>query len=189
MAMKQLILKLVLPLSLAIASTNSWAFLISGGPSSGYDVGMLDTLLGQEFHKGPGGNPAGEEAWAESILGIDLTFDGKDETVAIYNTDTANIRAFALSFSPSYFVLKNATYRALFANTGSVDWAVIDTSLLNSGFNLNGTTISHATQFNRITDPGPNPTPNPTPGSVPLPGTIFLLGLGLMGLRLSRRSA
>ncbi len=183
--MKQLILKLVIPLALAIASTNSWAILIVGGPSSGNDVGVLDTLLGQQSHRGPGGNPAGEESWAESILGIDLTFNGKDETVAIYDTDTANIRAFALSFSPGYFVLKNATHRALFANLGSSDWAVVDTSLMNSGFNLNGTTISHVTQFNGNTGPGPNSTQ----GSVPLPSTIFLLGMGLMALRVSRRSA
>lgn len=181
--MKKLILKLVIPVSLAIASSNSWAIMIVGGPSNGVDVGALDTLLAQQFHNGPGGNPAGEEAWAESILGFDLTFDGKDETVNIYDTDTTNVRAFSLSYAPGYFLLKNSTYRALFANLGSVSWAVIDKSLLNSGFNLNGTTISHATQFNGNADP--DPVPNP--GSVPLPGTVLLLGMGLLGLRFARR--
>ncbi len=182
--MKQLILRLVLPLGLAMASSSSWAVMIVGGPSNGVNVGPLDTLLAQEFHNGPGGNPAGETAWAEGILGFGLSFDGKDETINIYDTDTTNVRAFALSYGPGYFVLKNATYRALFQNVASMDWAVIDKSLLNAGFNLNGTTISHATQFNGGANPGPGPGPAP----VPLPGTAFLVGLGLMGLRLVRRS-
>jgi hypothetical protein len=182
---KRLILKLVIPLILAIASSNSWAILIMGGPSNGVNVGALDPLLAQEFHRGTGGNPAGEEAWAEGILGIDLTFDGKDETVNIYDTDTTNVRAFSLSFGPGYFLLKNSTYRALFTNLASINWGVIDTSLLNSGFNLNGTTISHATQFNGNDDPGPDPGPGP--GTIPLPGTVLLLGMGLMALRFARR--
>jgi hypothetical protein len=181
---KKFVLRLVLPLGLAMASASSWAIVIVGGPNDGVNVGVLDTLLGQQFHTGPGGNPAGEEAWAEGILGFDLSFDGKDETINIYNTDTTGVRAFGLSFAPGYFVLKNSTYRALFANLGSADWGVIDTSLLNSGFNLNGTTISHATQFNDPRDPGPDPVPNPVP--VPVPGTALLLGLAVMGLRFGR---
>jgi hypothetical protein len=170
-----------------MASSSSWAIVITNGPHTGVDVGLLDQLLGQQFHNGPGGNPAGEEAWAEGILGIDLVFTGKEETVAIFNTDTANIRAFNLVYDPGYFILKNATYRAIFQNLGSVDWAVIDTSFLNSGFNLNGATISHATQFNGEDEPDPGP--NPVPGSVPVPGTFILLGLGLMGLRVARKKA
>ena len=187
---KKFILGLVLPLGLAMASTSSWAIVIVGGPNNGVNVGVLDTLIDQQFHNGPGGNPAGEEAWAEGILGFDLSFDGKDETINIYNTDTTNVQAFGLSFAPGYFVLKNSTHRALFANLGSADWGVIDTSLLNSGFNLNGTTISHATQFNDPRDPGPDPEPGPdpvpNPAPVPVPGTALLLGLAVMGLRFGR---
>lgn len=182
---KRLILRLVLPLGLALASTSSWAILIVGGPNDGVNVGSLDTLLAQQFHNGPGGNPAGEEAWAEGVLGFNLVFDGKDETVSIYNTDTTNVRAFGLSFGPGYFVLKNSTYRALFQNVNSLDWAVIDKSLLNAGFNLNGATISHATQFSDPREPDPDPDPDPDP--VPVPGTALLLGLALMGLRFARR--
>jgi hypothetical protein len=188
--LKKFVLRLVLPLGLAMASASSWAIVIVGGPNDGVNVGVLDTLLGQQFHTGPGGNPAGEEAWAEGILGFDLSFDGKDETINIYNTDTTSVRAFGLSFAPGYFVLKNSTYRALFANLGSADWGVIDKSLLNSGFNLNGTTISHATQFNDPRDPGPDPEPGPdpvpNPVPVPVPGTALLLGLAVMGLRFGR---
>jgi hypothetical protein len=184
---KKLILRLVLPLGLAMASASSWAILIVGGPNDGVNVGVLDTLLAQEFHNGPGGNPAGEEAWAEGILGFNLSFDGKAETVNIYNTDTTNVRAFGLSFGPGYFILKNATYRALFTNLDSADWGVIDKSLLNAGFNLNGTTISHATQFSDPRDP--NPGPDPVPTTVPVPGTAVLLGLALMGMRLVRNKA
>mgnify|MGYP003673619742 FL=1 len=183
--MHNVIFRLVIPIALVLSSSSSWAMLIVGGPSNGVNVGSLDTLLAQEFHTGPGGNPAGEQAWAESILGFGLTFDGKDETVSIFDTDTTNVRAFALSLDPGYFILKNSTYRALFQNQGSMDWAVIDKSLLNAGFNLNGTTISHATQFNGNSGPGPDPGPDP----VPLPGTAFLLGIALMGLRFARRNA
>lgn len=184
---KALMLRLVLPLGLVMASASSWAILIVGGPNDGVNVGALDTLLAQEFHNGPGGNPAGEEAWAEGILGFNLSFDGKEETIGIYNTDTANVRAFSLAFAPGYFVLKNSTYRALFANLGSADWGVINKSLLNSGFNLNGTTISHATQFN---DPRePNFGPDPVPNQVPVPGTTLLVGLALIGLRFMRSKA
>jgi hypothetical protein len=183
---KRLVLKMVVPISLALASTSSWAIMIVGGPSNGVDVGGLDTLIAQEFHNGPGGNPAGEEAWAEGVLGggIDLVFTTKDTTVNIYDTDVTNVRAFALSAAPGYYVLKNSTYRALFRNIASLDWGVINKSLLDSGFNLNGTTISHATQFN-----GPDPDPDPDPDPVPVPGTALLLGLALMGLRFACRKA
>lgn len=186
--MKKLLSRLALPLSLALFSSGSWAIMIddtSAGGLDGTDVGGLDIFIAEQAgpFTGGDGNPDGEETWAESVLNMDLVFAGKEENISIFNTNTTDVRTFELSFGPGYFILKNSTWRALFENVASIDWAVIDTSLLDSGFNLNDTTISHATEF----DGGDTGETGDETGDVPVPGTLALLGLGLLGLSRTRR--
>ena len=175
------VVRVVAAASAILCASHTWAVIIQGGTFDGTNVGGADELQGQADNStisalcGPGGSPAVEECWSESILGTDLIFDdSKTENVTAYATDTANVIAFPLAFQGEYFLLKNATWSALYHNVADLGWGVVDISLLDPGFNLNagGLVISHVTEFN--------------PTSVPEPGAVTLLGLGLLGLGLGR---
>jgi hypothetical protein len=157
------------------------AAVITVGSLAGTDVGSVDTRLGLTGSLapcGPGSSTTAEQCWANSILGANtaLYFD-KEEPVTYYQTDTANTFAFALSGDPGYYIIKNATYWALFENLASLDWGVFSTVGLPAGMNLGGTgelTISHVTSFNGTT-------------SVPEPATLALYALGLLGVAATTR--
>jgi hypothetical protein len=144
------------------------------------DVGQADTLLSVTSSLdacGPGSNPGNETCWANTLLDPDATLFGKTETVTYYQTDTANLFAFALTGDPGYYIIKNGSFWALFQNLASTDWGVFSVVGLPSGINLGSSgemTISHVTSLNGTT-------------SVPEPATLGLYLLGIAGVGFAAR--
>jgi PEP-CTERM motif-containing protein len=151
----------------------SWAIMITEAPYDGTDVGSTDTVVDTEQLQNSG---QAELAWLQGLL-PGATILPQEQDVVYYGTDTANIYAFLLDPAADYFMIKNATWHALFANNASSAWAVFDTSLLPSDFNLGGDgfTISHVRSI------------NPTSTSVPEPAPLALFGLGILGVAVARR--
>jgi hypothetical protein len=172
-------------------SSQASAILINdtgAGALDGTDVGMIDTLLGttsdlQSINSScpNGSSEAAELCWATSLTGLDYTLAGKQDPVQAYTTDSAGVIAFQLAFGPGTYIVKNSTNWGLFTNLVDQNWGVIDTGDLG-GFNLSDTqlTISHVTEFDGDDGGGP-------PLEVPEPTSIFLLGMGLLGLAGFRR--
>ena len=158
------------------ASMPSWAVPITindGGVFDGTDVGLIDVFIAEDAKQG---NPADETAWVNTILsgmGITVEYEVKAETVTYFSTDATGVFAFDLTpASADYFIVKNSTRIALFENLADIDWGVFDTALLSSDMNLPDDPyfISHVTQF-----------------SVPEPGMVGLLAIGLIGMVVTRR--
>jgi hypothetical protein len=182
-------------------SNLSWSYMVTdidAGSKNGAIVGEVDnfvTYTSKSFMRNS--SPATETSWVNSILNPDVSHTKKTESVAYYETNGTNIFAFELQSKPEYFVIKNSTFWALFENVMSLDWGVFDASELGEGFNLpegdnwqishaseqgdgfnlpegdNGK-ISHVSEFNGVV-------------SVPEPGSISLLVLGLLGIAMARR--
>jgi len=171
--MKNTIRKAALALVLSISAVSTaWSYTISGGT----DVGSLDTFMAEGVKVG---NPTNELAWVNTFLDPDVSYNGyKTETVNYFATEDSSVFAFALSSDPGFYIIKNSTLIALFENVNNYSWGVFDINSLSSGMNISGSgsmTISHVTEFGNA------------PTDVPEPGTLTLLGLGLLGLAATRK--
>ncbi len=179
--MKQHIVRFATVAAIALSGA-SHAGIITSGSWSGTNVGSADTLIGVTSSLspcGPGSSPAAEQCWANDLLGASgsATFLAKEDPVSYYSTDIPGGYAFSLSGDPGYFIIKNASFWALFHNESDLGWGVFSTLGLPDGMNLGGSgqfTISHVTSFNGST-------------SVPEPGALALVGVGLLGIVMLRR--
>lgn len=153
-------------------SSPSWSILIGT-----QEVGSIDTVIDSINKTGlTSSNPAGEELWAESVLGVDLTLSSALETEVSYIRDGNKI-AFELVTGPGYYIVKNAKELALIQNEIDISWGVLDLDdekLTNFSATLGDDfVISHVTEF----DGAP----------VPEPVTLLLFGTGLLGFGAIRR--
>lgn len=178
---------------LALAALLSFSSVTWGLMIGSTDVGDVDPLVAQtnnpdENNAGCSENsssPSNELCWINSVLAPDSTTYGVKETTVSYdfvNDSGESVIGFLLDSPTEYFLIKNAQWWGLFENVSNFDWAVINTALLDSGFNLPSgeMTISHVATIGDAV-------------KVPEPGilSLFALGLFAMGLRgrkISKRS-
>jgi hypothetical protein len=172
--MKRLyVIATALALGLGIAQP-SWAIMINEGPHNGTDVGSVDDVIDYDNLANSG---KAEIDWLQGLLpGAEIL--PQQQSVPYYSTDTSNVFAFLLDPEADYFMIKNATWHALFENNALDGWGVFDITDLPGSINLGleGITISHVRAI--------NPT---TTTNAPEPSTLALLGLSMLGLAAARR--
>lgn len=168
--------------SLALVASMSLTGAAWGNMIGGVDVGEVDPLVEETNSLSPctgGSSPSAELCWINSVLGGSTTYGIKDEDVTYQYVDgSTSVIGFELNSPTEYFMIKNSTWWGLFENKSSLDWAVINTALLNAGFNLpdeDKWEISHVAPIGN------------TVVRVTEPGTLALLGLGLFAIGLKGR--
>jgi len=161
-------------------SLNSVAYTID---SYSIDVGNVDNIIATASIGDPflaGNSEADQEIWVESILGVDVNFDDKNDGAFSWTQvdDNPNLFAQALITDPAYYLIKlgsgsfSGDTHILYENFDDLSYAVIDLDLLGQGATIDITRISHISEFS---------------APVPEPGTLALFGMGLLGLSLARR--
>jgi hypothetical protein len=205
MGIKSMVRWVVVPM-LALACTPAWSgLIISDSPYAGTDAGSVDTLIG--YGRTSDSSLASELAFLNFFAGTSYA-PGAAETLCdssatcdaiIYGTNAAGNFAIALPDDPEYFLIKtgagsnlststspyacdgsdqgggNDCDHFVFQNLTSLDWGVFDfVSMGFAGSIASIQKIGHIDQFGDTTQ-------------VPEPGTLTLLGTGLLALGLMRR--
>lgn len=150
-------------------STAAFGYSITGGT----DVGGLDTWVAQTTQSDIGNSgDSTVKAWVENQLGFAVSYEGKTDPIdVVYSVEDAAIAILSLFSSPDYFLVKDSKTYVLFSNNGSLDWGVFK---LGDYFKDGKVQLSHVSEFNGNTV------------TVAEPGTLALLGLGLLGLLIGR---
>jgi hypothetical protein len=178
--MKRTFLASMVFLGVLAFAGSSWALTIDGGTT---EVGGVDLLIDTETIAVP--SAENELAWVQSILGdvtINITYDVIAAEWA--ETDLAGTFALELQGTPEYFFLKlgtggldpNQPTHFLYQNLAELKYAVVALAELNVFDATRGFDIGRVSHVGEI---GTAP--------VPEPGTILLLGGGLLGLALYSR--
>ena len=183
-------------------SANAWSYTIDVST----EVGGVDAIIAAAEQ---GNDPilvdsgdAAEEAWVESILGMDITLDKLTNSSGGYWTATNespdDVFAFDLgAFDGDYYVVKlgnlcpasapascNPLTHFLYDNAVELQYAVISLKDILTTANVDTSTTSYTIDIDKVSHlSGISGGDTPCCTRVPEPGSLALFALGAFGLR------